>query len=130
VKSDASKHASLRNPARLVVKGTTVEDEFPNWFHFLHKKYNSQSGPERSGSDAGARALNLGPMSDIAMDTSQGARRKTKATESNTGLMQGPTLQNLNGVAMAANPNRTRRTVDSNGLPIFSSDSESEGDEY
>ena len=51
LKATHGKDASLRYPAKLVVKGTTVEDEFPNWSHFLHKRYNTQGGLERAGSD-------------------------------------------------------------------------------
>ena len=51
LKAPHGNNASLRYPARLVVKGTTVEDEFPNWCQFLHKRYNTQGELERSGSD-------------------------------------------------------------------------------
>ena len=38
LKATQGKDASLRYPVRLVVKGTPVEDESPNWLHVLHKR--------------------------------------------------------------------------------------------
>ena len=64
------------------------------------------------------------------MDTSQGARSKTRGAELNADQNQGLILQDVNGAAMTANPNRSNRTVDSNGLPFFSSESESDADDY
>ena len=130
LKATHGKDASLRYPAKLVVKGTTVEDEFPNWFHFLHKRYNTQGGLERSGSDVSPRALSIDPSLDRTMDTSQGARSKTRSAELNADQNQGLILQDVNGAATIVNPNRSKRTVDSNGLPIFSSESESDADDY
>ena len=130
LKATHGKDASLHYPAKLVVKGTTVEDEFPNWFHFLHKRYNTQGGLERSGSDVSPRALSIDPSLDRTMDTSQGARSKTRSAELNADQNQGLILQDVNGAATIVNPNRSKRTVDSNGLPIFSSESESDADDY
>ena len=64
------------------------------------------------------------------MDTSQGARSKTRSAELNADQNQGLILQDVTGAATIANPNRSKRTADSNGLPIFSSESESDADDY
>ena len=54
------------------------------------------------------------------MDTSQGARSKTRSADLNADQNQGLILQDVNGAAMTANPNCSKRTMDSNGIPFFS----------
>lgn len=122
--------ASIRYPAKIVVNGTTVEDEFPNWFHFLNKRYELGKGQDqfRDESMRSVTGDKTHPRSNVKDRSGAWAKDHDKSGHDKSGGARGGASSVSSGVTVTVKGTGQKNRIDINGLPIESSDSSEEND--